>query len=65
MLKSFSILMRGVPGLEEGLKTDAMADLRQAALFMPWALLQVRKAVEVIFRLNDCTASMEASNPQQ
>ena len=57
--------MRGVPGLEEGLKTDAMADLRQAALFMPWALLQVRKAVEVIFRLNDCTASMEASNPQQ
>lgn len=27
--------------LDEGLKVDAMADLRQAALFTPWALLQV------------------------
>eukprot|EP00200_Dunaliella_tertiolecta_P005634 CAMPEP_0202355586 /NCGR_PEP_ID=MMETSP1126-20121109/10417_1 /ASSEMBLY_ACC=CAM_ASM_000457 /TAXON_ID=3047 /ORGANISM="Dunaliella tertiolecta, Strain CCMP1320" /LENGTH=175 /DNA_ID=CAMNT_0048948223 /DNA_START=364 /DNA_END=894 /DNA_ORIENTATION=+ len=27
-------------GLDEGLRRDAMADLRQAALYTPWALLQ-------------------------
>ncbi|KAF5841815.1 hypothetical protein DUNSADRAFT_11131 [Dunaliella salina] len=36
-------------GLDEGLKKDAMADLRQAALFTPWALLQ----------RDDYTASVE------
>eukprot|EP00967_Tisochrysis_lutea_P038687 scaffold46311_cov18-Tisochrysis_lutea.AAC.2 len=30
-----------LPGLDEGLRRDAMADLRQAALYTPWALLQV------------------------